>query len=374
MEKDSLIHFSRNKDYRFVKQLGLGATGKTILIKDESIDELFVCKKYSTYNTEFQELYYSNFVDEIKILYKLYHKNIVRVFNYFLYPEKHTGYILMEYIDGINIQEYTNSYPWEINELFVQTIVGFKYLENKKVLHRDIRSTNILVTNEGVVKIIDFGFGKKIKESDDYHNSLADDLNWIATLPDEFEESEYDFQTEIYFIGKLFKNIVESTKSSNSFMYKEVLDRMTKNERTARFDSFEAVYKEVVSSDSKLINFSSQEKMTYQTLADYFQMVCSKMYDETQYIKDYNLITDSLTKLLSASALEEIIQDNKKFINCFITTPYSYIIRPMVPVKIIDDFFKFWQSISEHKKAIVLNNLSNRFNMISREKVDELPF
>ena len=87
MEKDEIIKFIRQKDYKLIKHIGQGGTGKTVLLKDEIIDEVFVCKKYSPYNKEDKEQYFKYFIDEIKILHCIYHKNIVRVFNYYLYPE-----------------------------------------------------------------------------------------------------------------------------------------------------------------------------------------------------------------------------------------------------------------------------------------------
>jgi len=41
----------------------------------------------------------------------LYHDNIVRIFNYYLYPELHLGYIMMEFIDGMDIYSYIEQYP-----------------------------------------------------------------------------------------------------------------------------------------------------------------------------------------------------------------------------------------------------------------------
>jgi serine/threonine-protein kinase len=68
------------------------------------------------------------------------------------------GYILMEYVQGMNIVEYLEIHPEEINEVFFQVVAGFAHLEENDILHRDIRPANILVTDDGTVKIIDLGF------------------------------------------------------------------------------------------------------------------------------------------------------------------------------------------------------------------------
>lgn len=123
-----LIEFIRQKDYKFIEEIGQGGTGRTVLLEDEIINERFVCKKYSPFYDEHKQVFFGNFKDEIKLLHLLNHKNIVRVFNYYLYPEHYTGYILMEYIQGKNINEYLIENPDKLNEIFRQVISGFAHL------------------------------------------------------------------------------------------------------------------------------------------------------------------------------------------------------------------------------------------------------
>ena len=191
--KSKLIEFIRKKDYKLVKEIGQGGTGRTVLLKDEQIGEHFVCKKYSPYYEDDKDVYFKNFVDEIKLLHLIYHRNVVRVFNYHLYPDQVTGYILMEYIKGVDIESYLKVNPDKINNIFTQAIEGFKYLEQNEILHRDIRPLNVLVSSDDTVKIIDFGFGKKIEFGDSFKKTIS--LNWLYSVPDEFNRKVYDFKT-----------------------------------------------------------------------------------------------------------------------------------------------------------------------------------
>ncbi len=54
----------------------------------------------------------------------------------------------MEYIQGVSIEEYDQVFPWDKTweDIFVETIRAFKYLESQKILHRDIRASNIMRT------------------------------------------------------------------------------------------------------------------------------------------------------------------------------------------------------------------------------------
>jgi serine/threonine-protein kinase len=89
MSKD-IIRFIKQKEYKFIKELGQGGLGKTILILDSEIGEQFVCKKYSPYDESLKDEYYDYFKNEIKVMFQVNHSNIIRIFNYYLYPEQRT--------------------------------------------------------------------------------------------------------------------------------------------------------------------------------------------------------------------------------------------------------------------------------------------
>lgn len=142
-ETPSIISFLKMKDYEMVNDhLGSGAFGKTVLIKDPFIDELFVAKKYEPYIPEIKKQFFDSFLREIKIMYKLNHPNVVRIFSYYPYPEHYTGYIVMEYIDGTNIRDFFENYSWpfenlSLDNLFAQLIDGFQYIESNLLLCKE---------------------------------------------------------------------------------------------------------------------------------------------------------------------------------------------------------------------------------------------
>lgn len=370
--KDDIIRFIKSKEYKYLKEVGQGGTGRTILIKDETINEQFVCKKYSPYFLEYKDKYFEHFVDEIKILYKINHPNIVRVFSYYLYPEHTTGYILMEYIEGDNIGEYVKANPTAINDIFVQIISGFKYLEDNGIMHRDIRPENILVSIDGIPKIIDFGFGKTAQETIECTKSVS--LNWAYSTPEEFANNIYDRKTEVYFVGKLFERLISDNNLSQLFKYRSVLERMILANPDNRISSFQNVVRNVSSENSLLVKFSEDEKSIYSNIADSLISVCTKMDKDTKYVEDLEIITTHLNNLLQKSILETYIQSNKDLIECFVSGKFWYKTKALVPVTQVERFYGWWNQISKDRKIIVLNNLWTRFDNIEREMDDDLPF
>lgn len=374
MKKD-VIEFVRSKDYKFIKEIGQGGTGKTVLLKDEMIDEFFVCKKYSPFYSIDKEKYFKNFIQEIKILYSLYHKNVVRVYNYYLYPEKHTGYILMEYIKGKHIYDYITNNPDRLNDVFQQTIEGFLYLESNTILHRDIRPENILVYEGGIVKIIDFGFGKIIDFNNNYDKSIS--LNWRFSVPNEFEKSTYDSRTEVYFVGKLFEEIIQSLSLDN-FTYKNILKLMTNPDYSSRIQSFFEVSRNLTSNSVDNLEFTEQEKETYQIFATSLLQICNRKSNNVEYISDIDKIIIGLETIYRNSLLENIVQNPYKLLNCFFRGEFYYNNTVELHTFLLKNFITLIKSVSDDKKKIILNNLWQRFDKIttytSVVEDEDLPF
>lgn len=231
----TIVPFLRKRDYRMVRELGQGACGKTVLLFDDIIDEHFVCKKYHPYDESVREELFEGFLREIKLLHSLHHKNVVRVFNYFVYPKEFTGYILMEFVDGTDIETYVEQHPEHIDQLFLHAVSGFRYMEEMGVLHRDIRPHNLMVDHDGELKIIDLGFGKRIADSTDFDKSIS--LNWWCEKPDEFATKKYDYTTEVYFVGKLFEKLLLEYSVEN-FQHKEMLRQMCRQNPENIFMAF----------------------------------------------------------------------------------------------------------------------------------------
>ena len=106
LKSGQIVEFDRKKQFRYIRLLGGGGTGDTLMFEDETTDMLFAFKKYAPKNPDYIDEYYLRFVDEIKILFKISHPNIVRVYNYYLYPELKLGYLQMEYVDGVAIDKF----------------------------------------------------------------------------------------------------------------------------------------------------------------------------------------------------------------------------------------------------------------------------
>jgi len=289
--ENTIVQFLRKRDYTLIRELGEGSCGRTVLLYDEQIDESFVCKKYAPYSESQRQALFTNFIREIKLLHKLHHQNVVRVFNSYLYPSQFMGFILMEYIDGKGIDEYLAEFPERTNEVFLQAISGFAYLERSGILHRDIRPANLMVREDGILKIIDLGFGKEVRTSKDFAKSIS--LNWWCQRPNEFAESRYDFKTEVYFLGKLFEAVILDNELSH-FKYEEILSRMCSVSPASRVQSFADIEKQIGNNQFAEINFGDAELDLYRPFAESLCRHISEIEPGTKYIDDLTRIQTQL--------------------------------------------------------------------------------
>ena len=376
MEAGQVIKFSKPKYYEFVKALKAGGTGKTLLMRDSTINELFVCKKYDPEQKEYEDEFYNRFVEEIKIMYSVYHNNIVRIYDYFLYPEYKTGYIIMEYIKGENIEEYFRLADGEdINSIIVQIINAFLYLEQHNILHSDIRATNIMIDEKGDIKVIDFGFGKKLIE-EQQENQASVLLNWPASkVPDEIYSEQYGIQTEIFYVGYLIKNIIEKY-NIKCFKYGILLEKMIQVNPVNRIHSFEEIQNSIAEQTFEQINFTDEEKEIYQKFAN---SICALLYqikDSLSIEKDSSIIIEKLRVILRDNSLEEYITNVTTLISIFVKSDYRYY-NNRVEVYKVKDFYEFFLNQADAVKEIILNNLYGRIGnipVIDSAFDEELPF
>ncbi|RBQ27620.1 protein kinase [Arcobacter sp. CECT 9188] len=371
MKKDD-IKFIREKDFKFLKEIGEGALGKAVLIKDEDLNVEFVCKKYKPINGVAKEEYFRNFITEIKLLHLLYHKNIVRIFNYYLYSKYFTGYIVMEFIEGLEIDKYLEKYPENINNIFEQVIDGFMYLEENSILHRDIRPPNIMVDNKHNVKIIDFGFGKKKEILCDDKKSIS--LNWWGgEIPDDFKSNIYNIKTEIFFIGRLFNNIISSMDCS--FKYQLILNSMIETKPINRIESFKDIFRKMREEQNNLIElFNYFERNTYLEFSKYFFNCLSSRESSSRIVMNINIIIKDLELLQKRTLLEEEINPTH-IAKIFISGSYRYWKNKKMPVNVLNEFINLFKNSSIEKQNIILYNLETRFLDIEPyDDYDEIPF
>ncbi|XP_072858512.2 serine/threonine-protein kinase Nek3 isoform X1 [Pogona vitticeps] len=186
--------------YNVLKILGEGSFGRVLLVHHKEKNQKYAVKEIrlpkSVLGTE-------KSWNESILLAKMKHPNIV-TFTESFEVDGHL-YIVMEYCDdgdlmGKIIQQRGTFFPEEmILNWFAQICLGVKYIHEKRVLHRDIKSKNIFLTQRGKVKLGDFGSALLLSSPTAYACSYVGTPYYVP--PEIWENMPYNNKSDIWSLG-----------------------------------------------------------------------------------------------------------------------------------------------------------------------------
>jgi serine/threonine protein kinase len=149
--------------YMLQKKLGEGGMGAVYLaIRADREDQRQVAIKLMQPWVRLSQRMLQRFTTERKILANLKHPTIARLLDAGMTKDD-APYLVMEYVDGIPIDDYCCKTRLRTNNrvrLFLTVCAAVEHAHQNLVVHRDIKPANILVTAEGVPKLLDFGIAK----------------------------------------------------------------------------------------------------------------------------------------------------------------------------------------------------------------------
>ncbi|XP_069496122.1 serine/threonine-protein kinase Nek3 isoform X8 [Ambystoma mexicanum] len=186
--------------YTLLKTIGEGSFGRALLVQQESSHHKYVMKEVRLPKSPDG---IRNSRQEAILLAKMRHPNIV-AFKESFEADGHL-YIVMEYCDGGDLlqaikQQKGNRFPEHmILQWFVQLCRGVKHIHDKRVLHRDIKSKNIFLTQHGHVKLGDFGSARLLI------SAKANACTYVGTPyyvpPEIWENTPYNNKSDIWSLG-----------------------------------------------------------------------------------------------------------------------------------------------------------------------------
>lgn len=275
MKNNEIIFNDLSTKIRYLKDLGKGGGGSAALAYDESINKECVIKKLEPDKGNENLFNYDKFKKEASILFMLEHHNIVRIYNFYEYPDKNL-YINMEYVEGKPIRECVSDKSLDWNKIFEDGISAFCQLEEKGILHRDIRSNNILIDKNGNIKIIDFGFSKEVCNGNDGTNQNTACLNWEAPKPHEIRtKNKYNHATDIYYLGYLFKDIIDEI---DNFKYRNIIEKMIKDNEEGRYKSFFEIQNDIITNADIEQLFCEYDILVYKNLINKIYKILSEYH------------------------------------------------------------------------------------------------
>jgi Protein tyrosine and serine/threonine kinase/Sel1 repeat len=172
------------------------------------------------------------FVREVRIMSQLRCKYIVELFAVCFEPSR--ACIVMEYMGKDSLFTYLEKAPsinWqEKTQLALEIALGLSYLHSQDVLHRDLKSANVLLDEYGHAKLSDFGLSKTLSSCVETAATQSQALQWMP--PERTRRNTvYTEQSDIYSYGVLLWEIATGMKPLAGLSIKETITQITSGKR-----------------------------------------------------------------------------------------------------------------------------------------------
>ena len=186
------------------------------------------------------------FETERQILASLNHPNIARLFDGGTLTDG-SPYIVMEYVDGVPISEWVRERDLSLEArlaLFLEVCAAVEHAHQNLIVHRDITPSNVLVTHEGGVKLIDFGIAKpQLHEGEEASASAKalDSLTYTPgfAAPERMEGAATNTLSDVYSLGKLLNAMLEGLSLPPDIA--AIISKATKTDPAERYPSVRAL-------------------------------------------------------------------------------------------------------------------------------------
>ena len=196
--------------YLLIRPLGAGGMGSVYLAtRDDDEFEREVAVKLIRYPGEAKE-FAKRFRHERQFLAKLEHPNIATLFDGGT-TEDGRPYLVMEYIEGKEIDEYCDEQGLSVRErieLFRQVCAAVQFAHSRLVVHRDVKPSNILVGSDGIPKLLDFGIAKSLEGVGDTRPGRAGPLSLPYAAPEQIQRGPITTATDVYGLGVLLYKLL----------------------------------------------------------------------------------------------------------------------------------------------------------------------
>ncbi len=208
-------------NYKILEKLGVGGQGTVYRATDGKLGRTVVVKVLPAELTA-REANLKRFEREARLASSLDHPNICTIFD--LDQAEGLHFIAMQYVEGRNVRQLVGGHPLELKStllIALQVTDALAAAHARGIIHRDIKSGNVMVTSTGQVKILDFGLAKLLEDDDEgKHSGIhRTDLTEIGVpygtatyaAPEQARGDRVDKRADIFSTGVLLYEMLTGT-------------------------------------------------------------------------------------------------------------------------------------------------------------------
>ena len=273
------------EDYILKGQLGEGSYGAIYKVLDRNNNK-FAMKKIIAHDIDEVE----DFITEFELVSTCNHPHIMKIYSMcvrILDPTTYAVYILMEIANcdwdqeiKKHLQQRKNYKEEQLISILKQLVSALVYMQKEmKIAHRDIKPQNILIFNDNLYKVADFGEAKEVKISKQLNTLRGTELYMSPLLYDGLKKEKDDvthnpFKSDVFSLGFCFMysaslnfNIIYEVRDLNDMSkLDKILHKYLKNKYTEKF--IQLIAKMLETDESKRIDFLELEQYINENLHD----------------------------------------------------------------------------------------------------------
>lgn len=248
---------SRVGQFRIERAIGRGGMGTVYAaMRDDGLFEQKVAIKLMArrrWNADLEQ----RFVAERQILARLEHRNIGRLYDGGT-TDDGKPYIVMEYIDGLPITEYAIAQKLDLRgriQLFGQLCSALQFAHQQLVVHADIKPSNVLVTADGSVKLVDFGISQLLHDGfstatgpSGATSGTREPLTVAYAAPERRHGAPPSVAADVYSLGLLLRELLRGTETDPQQVPPDLLavtQRATDTRPERRYGSVSELWEEL---------------------------------------------------------------------------------------------------------------------------------
>ncbi len=215
--------------YKYIEKIGKGAFGTVLLMEDTIVEERLILK-FLNPNVSTDEEMMKRFVHELRYSRKITHKNVIRIYD-FLYIRGNYA-ISMEYFPSHTLgAEIVNEKPLPLAraaKFGVDIATGMAVAHQAGIVHRDLKPANVLIDDESLLKIVDFGVAAAQSQGDTQLTKTGYVIGSPKYMaPEQILGKKVDARADIYSLGvilyEMFSGIPPYSRGDHmSVMYQHV--------------------------------------------------------------------------------------------------------------------------------------------------------
>ena len=215
--------------YKFIEKIGKGAFGTVLLMEDTVVEERLILK-FLNPNVSSDEEMMKRFVHELRYSRKITHKNVIRIYD-FLYIRGNYA-ISMEYFPSHTLGgEIVNEKPVALKRAVkfgIDIATGMAVAHQAGIVHRDLKPANVLIDNDSLLKIVDFGVAAAQSQGDTQLTKTGYVIGSPKYMaPEQILGKKVDERADIYSLGvimyEMFAGVPPYSRGDHmSVMYQHV--------------------------------------------------------------------------------------------------------------------------------------------------------